>query len=476
MSTFVRLCCFPIVYFCFTGLALQAQLPATENIAPGTSSPVVADQAGVISQAIPDATTIAPASKEASTPTSAMLRVHVADGATVIIDGHITKTQKYSGGSRLFTLTGLDPWQPTNVVVEARLEHMAVPISYATAVEVQPGKSHKVKFDLVPVVTRTFVQNDGELIDAAEKLERASLALTGAAERLETAAATLDKANTGLSNDLTSAHKQFHQKLEAAKMQFGDELEAAKQQFATDNQGNLVKTKALLDDYSTQVKAQIKTSIGESLTDSEMKLSELTTNAESKIGSLVTGLENAAGPFLADGAPIAGPPAKRIYKLESAHPLEATLSYNEDKEIGDIHFVESSLTDNTITFVDANQWNAAEVATGGELKLQLAVRYQDADGNAKQKPFLPDETLTVAVKFDSFDNRSAKLPLMTGNKNLKDWVETTIHANADQAEKLTLDDQVSAILVTGEFTLGFADPVKLSDEQEKQVLEIKVLR
>ena len=88
-------------------------------------------------------------SSRCPTPTNALLRIWVDERATILVNGHKTKSQRLAGvnrGSRMISLTGLVPGDIQEAVVEATLVSYGTPLRLTERLPVQAGESFEVRF------------------------------------------------------------------------------------------------------------------------------------------------------------------------------------------------------------------------------------------------------------------------------------------------------------------------------------------
>ncbi len=317
------------------------------------------------------------------------------DGATVTINEHETKTQKYSGGSRLFTLDGFRSGELIGSEIKVRRKDGRD--LFPKFLDARGGKYYEIGFDstddLAPESEPTeFIslapnQMTATLIEVIKSIQEYWLNPSEAVSKPNTGKTELD-ASTDSLNKANAAITSAKDQLMAAA------CEAVK------------KTEDMIKNFEKVMK----------------------------------------------------PPAKRVYKLESGKELRATLAYNDALQIIGIEFDASHLVD-TITFIDENKWVEAEVATSGMLTLSLRVRLKDGS----EKDILPAEPYPITLNFTSSADRTAKIqfakPTDTG---LKKWIEDTVAKNKDETEKFGQSDNVTALIITGEFRLGFAKAQPLS--------------
>ncbi len=445
MSKFMRLCC------CLTiAASFISKVSPAQDIAQEPDPLALNDETDSVTE-LPIPTGVPETDTGAAT-----LRVLVEDGATIFINRYETVTQKRSGGTRLFTLTKLKPGAKIKTVIEAHFTDGR--ILQALPFDIEPAKSYEANFlsysggaaAKVAEITPSLGLPIQRLHQEVAKLSATASKLEGGAANFSKLTPSLDsfKAQVNSSVDSLGAAKDA---IDAAKKELSEELKAANEKLAEATKQNQTSEKAVTDSASA-LEMMLKTS-ADSLSTSAGQLAKANKTATDKIESLIDKLEKAVEAATSD------PSGDRIYKLEAESKIQATLTYNDALEISGIQFVASSLPE-TINFVDGNDWKTPEIASTGVLRLELQIHF----GTATKKPFIPLERYSETIKFDSLEkDRTAKIRFASqAVPNLKKWVEETVVKNKDQAEKFGLDHKVSGLSLTGEFTLGSAAPMPVT--------------
>ncbi|MFG0263049.1 MAG: hypothetical protein ACF788_11710 [Novipirellula sp. JB048] len=148
MFKLMHLCCCLALSIPPSASPLQATHPNVGDIA----TPITEGGGVSLSQTLPgNAFSIEPpaiaslmdTAQKPSYPTNATLRILVDDGASISINGYRTSTQRFSYGSRLFTLAGLSPSTPTPVLLEVKQCDGSVVLKSFMA---ESGKSYREDF------------------------------------------------------------------------------------------------------------------------------------------------------------------------------------------------------------------------------------------------------------------------------------------------------------------------------------------
>jgi len=402
--------------------------------------------------------------------TMATMRVWVDDGAIVTINGYRTNTWRTpADGFRIFTLPGLTPGQLRKATVDVRINDHFIPIEVTELVTA--GGCYDVRFP--PLAQAQLVAATGPPVENVARGLPEPLAGTAGSKadvnnivaRLESVGATFQASTDKFDGSV--------QKLNAGSEQFAKST-ALLNESATKLSESLQKIAdaAAKNEAAAKLIESSSTKFDESATaivKAEEKLATTIVDLTEKMEVLITQLDKEKDTAAGDRALTAAPSAERSYSLTAEGEIRATLSYNAALEISGIVFDASHLKDN-ITFTDGNDWNLEEVANTGELTLRLRIRVLDKDGNEQEKDFLPTESNPQTIEFQSHKNRSAVVPFVSGADNLKKWIEETVAKNPSQANKFHFDDRPKALILTGEFKLGFADAVELSKPLEIIIL------